>query len=298
MASMRVTAGGHASVADGVAIRVDQQARLVRQSRQRLRMASYGATSMPSAARVRGLGVDLAGDTNKVARNSSISANARNTGLNGDVTAPQVEQRTRCRRAWKAGANRHRVRIECALRAKFSARGSPHTAWRVRKQAATATKDDRQNIGENIDIGFGLIFLDENAEPAARAQTQHCAIDRYAAARRDVVRQPLHVQRAGGGRCFHQRDAVAGEFLLRLNPMAAVGEESRNSRDHHQRLPTEPLNPDAQRRACQRSGRYSDKCGSEEGISSASMPWRCMAARRSAMRPMAWGRAEVSGRSC
>src|SRR5690606_40878128 len=50
------------------------------------------------------------------------------------------------------------------------------------------------------------------------------------------------------------------------------------------KVPAEPLNPDSHSRACQRCGRYSDKCGSDVGTTQASMPRSRMTRRRASKR--------------
>ena len=54
-------------------------------------------------------------------------------------------------------------------------------------------------------------------------QDEHAGVDGDRLAGLQVGREPLDAQQAGGGRDLHQRDGAAGQFLLGLGVVAAIG---------------------------------------------------------------------------
>ena len=130
------------------------------------------------------------------------------------------------------------------------------------RQAGAAFPDVVQQVG--ADLQRGARRGGGGRQGAEGRQAQHLSVHADALTRPRVGGQPIHMAGRGGQRDLHQLHAGAGQLRLGLHPVAAVdpqaGEIGRDhQRAHRAREARQPAPP------CQRAGRYSERCGSEDG---------------------------------
>ena len=172
---------------------------------------------------------------------------------------------------------------------------APRPAWR-RAAAARAARGARRPapcgsagrsgqasveqvaVGAQRDAGC----IERGLQLLRRGQAEHLAVDgdRARRAARCATSQSMWCVAAPVG-IFTRSMPLPAQLGLGLRPVAAVGEQ-RGALGVTTSVPIEPVKPDNHSRPCQRSGRYSDRCGSVDGTSSAATP--CAPARRARFR--------------